>query len=329
MSKFEYLSWMAKNTPTQWCNDSALMKDLDAALASGAIGCTSNPPLTYEALTVETNLYADRVAAIAPNAQGDDRVVELLGVVVRNIASRLRGIHEASGKKVGYVRSQVQPKKSGNGAAMLRQGLKIASWGENVMVKVPGTFAGIQTLEELVADGIPTTATVCVSVSQVLAAAEAYERGAARARAAGRALAASTAALVMGRLQDYLTSINQQRSAGASAADLEIAALAVTKRCYAIMKQRGYAQTLMPAAFRAAHQVAGLVGAVAHMTIHPKIQAAIVKAEAEGVIQRKISMNDAVDSDAVARVARTLPEFTLAYEPEGLQRKSSTPSVRR
>lgn len=271
MSKFEYLSWMAKNTPTQWCNDSALMKDLDAALASGAIGCTSNPPLTYEALTVETNLYADRVAAIAPNAQGDDRVVELLGVVVRNIASRLRGIHEASGKKVGYVRSQVQPKKSGNGAAMLRQGLKIASWGENVMVKVPGTFAGIQTLEELVADGIPTTATVCVSVSQVLAAAEAYERGAARARAAGRALAASTAALVMGRLQDYLTSINQQRSAGASAADLEIAALAVTKRCYAIMKQRGYAQTLMPAAFRAAHQVAGLVGAVAHMTIYPKI----------------------------------------------------------
>jgi transaldolase len=321
MSKFEYLSWMAKNTPTQWCNDSALMTDLDAALASGAIGCTSNPPLTYEALTVETVLYADGVAAIAPTAQGDDRVVELLGVVVRNIARRLRGIYEASGKARGYVRSQVQPKKSGNGAAMLRQGLKIASWGENVMVKIPGTFAGIQTLEELAAAGIPTTHTVCVSVSQILAGAEAYERGAARARAAGLAPAASTAAIVMGRLQDYLTSINQQRGAGASPADLETAALAVAKRCYAIMKQRGYAQILMPAAFRAPRQVADLVGAVAHMTIHPKIQAAIVKAEAEGVIQRRISIDDPVDGDAVARVARALPEFVLAYEPDGLRQE--------
>ena len=142
MSKFEYLSWMAKSTPTQWCNDSALMTDLDAALASGAIGCTSNPPLTYEALTVETNLYADSVAAIAPTAQGDDRVVELLGVVVRNIARRLRGIYETSGKARGYVRSQVQPKKSGNGAAMLRQALRIASWSENVMVKYSGDLRG-------------------------------------------------------------------------------------------------------------------------------------------------------------------------------------------
>jgi transaldolase len=319
MSKCEYLSWMASNTPTQWCNDSALMADIDSALASGAIGCTSNPPLTYEALTVETNLYADGVAAISPTAQGDDRVVELLGVVVRNIARRLRGLYETSGKTRGFIRSQVQPRKSGNGAAMLRQGQKIASWGDNVMVKIPGTFSGVQVLEELAAVGTPTTATVCVSVSQVLAAAEANERGAARAKAAGIQSAPSTAALVMGRLQDYLAAINRERNAGVSPADLETAALAAVKRCYTIMKSRGYAQLLMPAAFRAPRQVADLVGAVAHMTIHPKIQAAIVKAEAEGSIKRRVAIDDPVDADAVARVAKALPEFALAYEPDGLR----------
>jgi transaldolase len=160
---------------------------------------------------------------------------------------------------------------------------------------------------------------VCVSISQILAAAEANERGIKRAKAAGLAPAPSTAALVMGRLQDYLTAINQERNAGVSTTDLETAALAVTKRCYAIMAERGYSQLLMPAAFRAPRQVSEMVGAKVHMTIHPKVQAEIIKAEAAGLIQRRIAINDPVDMDAVERVARALPEFSLAYDPEGLK----------
>jgi transaldolase len=319
MSKFEYLNWMATTTPTQWCNDSALMADIDAALDSGAIGCTSNPPLTYEALTVETGRYGASVAAIPTTAVGDDRIVELLGVVVRTISKRLAWMHASSGGKYGYIRSQVQPKLSGNGAAMLRQGLKIKTWGDNVMVKIPGTRAGVQVLEELAAEGIPTTPTVCVSVAQILATAEANDRGAARARAAGLKPAASTAAIVMGRLQDYLTALDKDRGTGLAVADLEWAALAVAKRCYRLLKERGHSQILMPAAFRAPRQVAELVGADVHMTIHPKIQAATIEAEAKGVITRKIAIDDAVDEDAVARVARALPEFTLAYEPNALK----------
>ena len=319
MIKHEYLNWMAKTTPTQWCNDSALMTELDAALASGAIGCTSNPPLTYQALTTEPDFYREAVAAIPATAQGDDRIVELLGVVVRRVSLRLRDLYETSGKRYGYIRSQVQPAISGNGAAMHRMGLTISTWGENVMVKIPGTASGIQVLEELAAAGIPTTATVCVSISQILAAAEANERGIKRAIAAGRTPAQSTAALVMGRLQDYLVAINQERSAGLSTSDLEKAALAVTKRCYSIMKERGYSQLLMPAAFRSPHQVSGMVGAKVHMTIHPKIQEDVIKADAEGSLQRRIAIDDPDDLDCLARVARALPEFSLAFDPEGLK----------
>lgn len=319
MIRNEYLNWMAENTPTQWCNDSALTGDLDAALASGAIGCTSNPPLTLEALTAQPELYRDAVAALPATAQGDDRVVELLGVVVRSISLRLRALYEKSGRQYGYIRSQVQPKISGNGAAMHRMGLKIAGWGENVMVKIPGTCSGMQVLEELAAAGIPTTPTVCVSISQILAAAEANERGIRRAKAAGLAPAPSTAALVMGRLQDYLSAINQERNTGLSGTDLETAALAVTKRCYSIMKERGYSQLLMPAAFRAPRQVSGMVGAKVHMTIHPKIQAEVIKADTAGLIQRRIAIDDPVDMDTVERVARALPEFGRAYDPAGLE----------
>ena len=51
MIKHQFLNWMAQNTKSCWCNDSAVISELNDALESGAIGCTSNPPLTCEALT--------------------------------------------------------------------------------------------------------------------------------------------------------------------------------------------------------------------------------------------------------------------------------------
>ena len=97
------------------------------------------------------------------------------------------------------------------------------------------------------------------------------------------------------------------------------AVLAMTKRCYRLMQERGYRTLLMPAAFRAPRQVSELAGAVAHMTIHPKIQEEIIAADAAGTIQRRIAIDDPVDMDAVGRVARALPEFQCAFDPQGLK----------
>ncbi len=318
MAQHEYLKWMAENTPTQWCNDSAKIDELRAALESGAIGCTSNPPLSYQTLTETPEIFREEFARIRADAKGDDRAVELIGVVVRHIAGILHELYLKSGGRYGYIRCQVQPLISADAAAMLKMGKKIASWGENIMVKIPGTAAGIEVLEELAALGIPTTATVCVSVPQILAAGEANERGVARARAAGVAPAASTAAIVQGRLQDYFTVLNKERGSALSPLDLESAALAVVKRCYNLFIERGYSQILMPAAFRSYRQVEMMVGSAVHMTIHPKIQDEIRKADAEGMLPRRLNIDTPVDEAILARVAKVIPEFIRAYVPDGL-----------
>jgi hypothetical protein len=54
------------------------------------------------------------------------------------------------------------------------------------------------------------------------------------------------------------------------------------------------------------------------MTIHPKIQEEIRKADAEGSIQRSISIDEPVDAGSLERVAKALPEFIPAYEVDGL-----------
>jgi transaldolase len=319
MRDSSYLRWMAEGTPTQWCNDSALPGDYKDAMRCGAIGCTTNPPLTYQAIAEHPELYKGKVEGIkARFPAAADRAVEYLGIVVRSIAADFKGLHAASGGKLGYVRSQVEPRLGGDEAAMLAMGRKIAAFGENVMVKVPGTAAGLRAYEELTAAGVPTTATVCLSLPQAIAAAEAYERGCARAAAAGIAAPQSTVAIVMGRLQDYLAVLNEERGSPLALADLEIASLAVVKRAYSVFKERGHGLTIMPAAFRCAAQVTQLVGGDFHMTIHPKIQDLIIEQDRRDPIKRESPIDRPVDGGAIERVMKLLPEYRMAYEPEGM-----------
>jgi transaldolase len=314
-----YLKWMATNTDTDWCNDSAMMNEINNALENGASGCTSNPPLSFQALTATPEVFIEELERFPRDISGDEKVVELIGIVVRTIAKKLQPLFHESKETRGFIRAQVQPGLSADANAMLESGKKFASWGRNIKVKIPGTAAGIYVLEELAALGIPTNPTVCVSISQMVSAAEAYERGIKRAAKAGIKPAHSTSAFVMGRLQDYLTQLNEQRGTGLTTYELECAVLAAVKRCYALFKERGYSQMIMPAAFRCARHVTELSGSATEMTIHPTIQELVRVADANGDIEYKVAIDNPVDPDAVDKVIRMLPEFAMAYEPEGIR----------
>jgi transaldolase len=251
--------------------------------------------------------------------QGREKVLEYFRLLVPAIAGDFLPIYESSKGKTGYVRSQVEPKLSADGAAMLAMGKTISTFCKNVMVKIPGTKEGITVLEELAALGIATTPTVCVSVSQLIATAQAYERGSARAKKAGLAVPASTSAFVMGRLQDYLAGLNAERGNPVSTEDLETAVLAAVKRTYQVFKKEGYSQVIMPAAFRCARQVSELAGGVFEMTIHPKIQGIVSEAYKNGEIRLEKRIDADLDGAAIDRVLKAFPEFRKAYEIEGMK----------
>ncbi|MDO4258207.1 MAG: transaldolase family protein [Actinomycetaceae bacterium] len=313
-----YLSWMAENTATRFCNDSALTPTVESAMNQGAVGVTTNAPLSFEALTTDEVQDLDGEDTIDESLTGDDRVMELLGRVVRPLARRFEALWEKSDHAVGYVRSQVQPGASGSYEIQLEQGLRIAEFGRNVMVKIPGTASGVKVLEELAARGIPTTATVCVSASQILAATRAYERGVERARAAGITPAPSTSAFVMGRLQDYLAHLNEVRALGLATEDLEEAVLDIARRLAGVLGDRQGVPTLMPAAFRHPRQVTLLAGAKAEMTIHPTIQARLAEWDERESVPREEGISWELDRSRIERVANAIPEFLLAWEFDGL-----------
>ncbi|MFV0351270.1 MAG: transaldolase family protein [Oscillospiraceae bacterium] len=318
MAGKNYFEWLTEETASHWNNDSALLKDVEKAQTMGAIGCTTNPPLSYEALTTEKEYYDEKLAQVSRANGKEDFAFHAMELVVRRLSKHFLPLHKEKGGFYGCVRAQVAPNLRADAEGMLAKGKEISTWGENVMVKIPGTKAGIWVLEELAALGIPTNPTVVTTVAQAVAAAEAYEKGAARAKAAGITPAWSTAAVVMGRLQDYLVALNKERNLGLQLEDLEWAALAVVKRADKIFREKGYKTVLQPAAFRCAMQVEQISGGNFCSTIHPKIQKAVLEADAAGNMRREVLVDAPVNEEAVERVAKAIPEFVLAYDPAAL-----------
>jgi transaldolase len=320
MMESGYLAWLARETESEWNNDSAVFSQLEQAVRQGAIGITTNPPLSYEALVSDSDYYFEKLKALNHELPDDEFALQAMSLVVGRYSAYFMELHKKRGTYYGCVRAQVAPTPSlcADADGMLAAGKRLRALGENVMVKIPGTKAGMKTLEELAALGIPTNPTVITTVSQAVAAAAAYERGRNRAEADGVIPAWSTCAVVMGRTQDYLTRLNDERDAGLSKSDLDWAALAIVKRCYAIYREKGYRSRIMPAAYRSPLQVEQLAGGPFHSTIHPKIQAAVEAEEANGGMKRRFFADAPADAAAVQRVAAALPEFCQAYEPDGL-----------
>jgi len=314
-----YLQWMSQNTITEWTHDSAVMSQLEYALAHGAVGATSNPPLSYEGLTIDTHLHSEQLAQLSRDCSDDEFALEAMRIVVSAIARKLLPMHKEKGGYYGCIRAQVQPGLRDDAQGMLKMGKTMASWGENVMIKIPGTEVGIWVLEELAACGIPTNPTVLTTMSQIIAAAEAYERGYNRAVKAGITPSFSTEALVFGRLQDYLAHLNEQRDLNLDPQDLNWASIELLKRSYHVFKERGYKSVMQGAAFRCAMHVEQLVGGPFCSTIHPKVQKMVLEEDAAGKLRREECIEQLADQDAIQRVLKAIPEYRLALEPDAIK----------
>jgi transaldolase len=313
-----YFSWLAGETKTLWTNDSAIHSQVEKACAQGAIGVTTNPPIAYDALSADSGLYSEALAGLDKNLSDDEYAFQATCLVAKHFSEYFRELHEKKGGLYGGVRAQVAPKLRADARAMLGDAKRLAAIGKNMLIKIPGTKAGIFVLEELAALGISTTPTVIVSVAQAIAAAEAFERGRRRAIAAGLPPPVSSCAIIIGRLQDYFVSLNEERNLRLAITDLESAVLAVFKRCYTIFREKGYHSILMPAGFRALVQLEQLAGGEICATIGLKIQEAVEEADKAGTIKRGLFIDDPVDEHVLARVSAALPEFQSAYKADGL-----------
>ncbi len=311
--KQNFLTWLSQNTETVWWHDSAKISEQEKAFTLGATGMTTNPFLVNQTLQVSPEDWNSLLAQDIATLSGDAKATSLIHSVTGYYAEKVAPLFAEGKFGSGYVCAQTNPNKTGDYAYMVEQAKLYASWYKNLVIKLPATNAGIRAFEECTALGCNVAATVSFTVPQVLAVAEARERGKKRALANGVEPGLGIAVLMVGRLDDYLRDVAHDQSSQITEADICVAGTACMKRAYAMFNERGYDTVLMPAGCRGDYHITSLAGAKMIMSISPKIQQALLAID--GPFEEKI--NEPIDPDSIKRLM-TLKEFRKAYEPDGM-----------
>jgi transaldolase len=314
LSADTYLNWVIRNTNTMWWHDSADPAELQRGLDRGAIGVTTNPYLTNVALVKNRAAWAAEIdAVLARQAGAEQKSEELMRLVVTRAAAMYQPHHEASSGRQGYVCAQVNPSRAGDREAMMAMARRFHSWAPNIAVKLPAAAAGLDVLEDCIAEGITATATVSFTVPQVITIAERCRAGRKRAEQKGIKPGECFSVIMIGRLDDYLREVAADTRARVTEADICLAGLAATKRAYRLYQERGYEAVLIIAALRGPYHLTELTGAELVMSIAPGPQEWFVTKD----FPREERIEKPVDADAVDRLG-SMPEFVKAYEPDGM-----------
>jgi transaldolase len=151
-------------------------------------GLTSNPT-TYEHAIGQGSFYNEAIARLSRRNEPAEELFFALALEDLTTAADLfRPIFDASDGLDGWVSLEVSPLLADNAAKTIHAAawLHAAANRPNLFIKIPGTAAGAEAIEQSIFEGVPVNVTLLFSREHYLAAAEAYLRGIERRLAAGR-----------------------------------------------------------------------------------------------------------------------------------------------
>jgi transaldolase len=186
-----------------------------------------------------------------------------------------------------------------------------------MIIKIPVTKAGIWAIEEAIYRGASTNATVCFTVPQAIAVAEAVERGLKRREKEGQDISrmGPICTIMVGRTDDWLKVVAEKEGITTEPGHLEWAGVAVFKKAYQIYQKKGYRLRLLSAAYRNHMQWSEFIGGDVVLTMPYKWQKRFNASDIE-VVER---MDRPVDKKILDDLLFRFKEFRKAYEEDGLK----------
>jgi transaldolase len=311
---------MTQTTPTCLWNDSADLGELEFALNHGAVGATCNPVIAHTVLKTHLTDWRPRIARIAeerPTASEDDIAWTAVEDLSIDAARLLEPTFAAHRGRNGRLSIQTDPRLFRDTDGLVRQAEHFDRLAPNMIVKIPATSAGIAAIEAATAHGITVNATVCFSLPQCVAVAEAIERGLSRREGLGHDVSSMgpVCTIMVGRLDDWLKFVMEKERLVTDPGHLEWAGVAVFKKTYALFGERGYRARLLSAAFRNHMHWSELIGGDVVISPPSAWQKRFVASDITVANRISTPVDQAIVDDLYKRFA----DFRRAYDQEGLQ----------
>ena len=313
------LHQMVSTSDSVLWNDSCAIEELEYAVDHGAVGATCNPVIVGEVLQKEMHLWKDRIIQLIrdmPTATEDDITWRLIEEMSVKGAELLKPIFDREKGKNGRLSIQTDPKCYRNAEAMVKQAVHFHNLAPNMIVKLPVTRAGVEAIEEATYRGVSINATICFTLPQCLAVAEAVQRGLKRREQGGEDIGrmGPVCTIMVGRLDDWLKLLTEKDKIITNPGYLEWAGVAVMKKTYKIFRERGHPLRLLSAAFRNHMHWSEFIGG--DIVISPPCD--WQKRFNASDVEVKDRIDQPVAGTIVAELLEKFRDFRRAYEEDGL-----------
>jgi transaldolase len=150
-------------------------------------GLTSNPTIFEHALKGSADYDADIRSRLRQGRSGEALFFDLALDDITRAADLFRPIHQRTRGVDGWVSLEVSPLLAHDTQTTLEvaRDLHARAARPNLLIKIPGTAAGLPAIEEAIFAGVPVNVTLLFSAAHYQAAAEAWLRGIERRLDAG------------------------------------------------------------------------------------------------------------------------------------------------
>ncbi len=310
---------MTQTTPTCLWNDSASVQELSYAIEHGAVGATCNPVIVLSVLKKEISTWKPRIQELIqefPTATEDVIAWQLVREISVKAASLLKPIFDQQRGKNGRLSIQTDPRLFRDTRSIVKQAIEFDALAPNMNVKIPVTRAGIAAIEEATYGGISINATVCFTLPQSIAVAEAVERGLKRRERVGKDISTMgpVCTIMVGRLDDWLRVLMEKNNITIDPGYLEWGGVAVFKKTYQLFQERGYRLRLLSAAFRNHMHWSEFIGG--DVVISPPYSWQVRFNASDVEVRSRI--NKPVPVEIVDTLLRKFPDFIRAYNENAL-----------
>lgn len=261
-----YFKRVQAQTPTKFWINNVTREQAQIAIDNGACGCTQNPAYTWKMMNNEAEkaYVMETLQKIMKQEKDDNRaLVYLQRELIGGVAKVFKQVYDASRGTAGFVSIQGDPfmedKKS-----ILEFAEFHREAGENIMCKIPAVPGGLAAYEELIKMNIPINATECMAIQQVIDVCEIYEKTTKNMVNP----APMYFSLITGIFDEHLQNVVKRDNVDISKDVVWQGGLAVAKKVYEIVKQRGYKCKFIGGGARGLHHFTEMVGGDVNITIN-------------------------------------------------------------
>ncbi|MCG6954591.1 MAG: transaldolase, partial [Gemmatimonadetes bacterium] len=170
----------------------------------GLRGLTSNPSIFHEAVSGSED-YDALIDRAAKDGKSAYEIYEALVLAdIRDACDVLRPVYDESDGLDGYVSLELSPYLAHDTEGSMRDARRLFFEVDrpNLLIKIPGTPAGVPAIEQMLYEGVNVNVTLLFSIERYRAVAEAYLRALERRLSEGDAIdgVASVASFFLSRI---------------------------------------------------------------------------------------------------------------------------------